>query len=51
MKKIKTIRLTSLLASTSVEFHSLVLGIFMTFRAFIKVKTAGGETVKKIVKQ
>jgi len=35
MKKIKTIRLTSLLASASVEFHSVVLGILITFRTFI----------------
>jgi hypothetical protein len=35
MKKIKTIRLTSLLASASVEFHSVILGILMAFQDFI----------------
>ena len=35
MKKIKTFSLTKLLASASVEFHSVILGIFMTFRTFI----------------
>ena len=35
MKKIKTFSLTKLLASTSVEFHSVILGILMTFRDVI----------------
>ena len=35
MKKIKTIRLTSLLASASVEFHSVILGILMPYRTSI----------------
>ena len=35
MNKVRNFYLTRLLASTSVEFHSVVLGIFMTFRTFI----------------
>ena len=35
MKKIKTIRLTRLLVSASVEFHSVTLGILMPYRTSI----------------